>query len=44
MLFEIAGFLLGMVAVGSAMLMLYRRQTNRVLDAIHATAGARQRI
>jgi len=44
MLIEIAGFVLGMLTVGSAMLMLYRRQTNRALDAIHATIGARQRI
>jgi hypothetical protein len=44
MLFEIAGFVVGMLMVGSAMFMLYRRQTHRALDAIHATTGARHRI
>jgi len=44
MLIEIAGFVVGMLTVGSAMLILYRRQTHRALDAIHASTGPRQRI
>jgi hypothetical protein len=44
MLFEMAGFLVGMLAIGSALFHLYRRQTNRTLDAIHAGMGTRARI
>ncbi len=44
MLFELAGFLVGMLAMGSALFLLYRRQTTRAVDAIHAHIGARARI
>lgn len=43
MLFEMAGFLLGMLAMGSALLALYRRQTLRALDAINAGRGLKPR-
>jgi hypothetical protein len=43
MLFEMAGFLLGMLAMGSALFVLYRRQTHRALDAINASHGLRPR-
>lgn len=35
MLFEMAGFLVGMLTVGSALVALYRRQAHRTLDAIN---------
>jgi hypothetical protein len=44
MVFEMAGFLFGMLGIGAALLLLYRRQTNRTMNAIHASAGARPRI
>jgi hypothetical protein len=43
MLFEMAGFLLGMLAVGSALVALYRRQAHRTLDAISAGQALRPR-
>jgi hypothetical protein len=33
-----------MLTVGSAMLLLYRRQTDRALDDVYASTGPRQRI
>jgi hypothetical protein len=44
MLIEMAGFVVGMLAVGLAMLLLYRRQANRALDDVYASTGPRQRI
>jgi hypothetical protein len=44
MLLEIAGFVVGMLSVGSILVMFYKRQSNRAMDAIHASAGRRQRI
>jgi hypothetical protein len=44
MLFEMAGFLLGMLAMGSALAVLYRRQAHRALDAINAGTGLRPRV
>jgi hypothetical protein len=44
MLFEMAGFLLGMLAMGSALFVLYRRQANRALDAINTGHGLGPRI
>ena len=44
MLFEMAGFLLGMLAMGSALVVLYRRQTHRALDAINTAHGLKPRI
>jgi hypothetical protein len=44
MLFEFAGFLVGMLAMGSALFLLYRRQTNRALDDVYVITGPRQRI
>jgi len=44
MLFEMAGFLLGMLAVGSALVALHRRQVHRALDAINTGAGPGPRV
>ena len=41
MVFEMAGFLVGMSGVGSVLWLLYRRQTSRVMGAIMASAGPR---
>jgi hypothetical protein len=44
MLIEIAGFVLGMLTVGAALFVFYRRQTDRALDNVYASTGPRQRI
>lgn len=44
MVFEVAGFLFGVVAIGTALLLLYRRQANRALDAIHGHGAQRARV
>jgi hypothetical protein len=44
MLFEMAGFLLGMLAMGSAFIVLHRRQVHRALDAINTGAGLGPRV
>ena len=43
MVFELAGFLCGVAGVGSAFLLMYRRDSSRVMRSIYAGAGLRQR-
>jgi hypothetical protein len=43
MIFEMTGFLVGVVGIGVPMLMLYRRQLNRAMTAISGT-GTRRRV
>jgi hypothetical protein len=43
MIFEMTGFLVGVVAIGVPLLLLYRREANRAMTAISGT-GARRRI
>jgi hypothetical protein len=43
MSFETAGFLVGMLGVGSAFWVLYRRQSNRLMGAMNAGPGPRRR-
>ena len=43
MLFEFAGFLSGVTAIGIAFWLLHRRDTGRVMEAIQGAAHRRQR-
>lgn len=43
MFFESAGFVVGMLGVGSAFWVLYRRQTNRLMGAFNAGPAGRRR-
>jgi hypothetical protein len=44
MVFEVAGFLFGAVGIGAALVLLYRRQANRVLEDIQQHADYRARV
>ncbi len=43
MIFEMTGFLVGVVAIGIPLLLLYRREANRAMTAISGT-GTRRRV
>lgn len=43
MIFELTGFLVGVIGIGVPMLLLYRREANRAMNAMTAT-GARRGI
>jgi hypothetical protein len=42
MIFEMTGFLVGVVAIGVPLLLLYRREANRAMTAISGTGGRRR--